>query len=91
MDFSGRITHIGAVESFTNKDGKILLSREVVLTTDEQYPRSACFTLRNEMAQNFAYHIGDSLSVRFDLYARANKEGSRYFNHLTIWRIDKLF
>ena len=87
MDFTGQITHIGAAEQFTTKEGKQMTSRDIVLTTDEQYPRSACVTLRNDLAQSFNLNIGQRAHVSFDLYARPNKEGTRYFNQLTAWRI----
>lgn len=89
-NFSGRLTHIGQVETFTTQNNVVITSRDIVLTTDEQYPRSACFTLRNDLAQDFAYNIGDTLNAKFDINARPNRDGSRYFNQLTAWRITKL-
>lgn len=87
MDFTGIIKHIGQIEQFETKNGTTCLSRDIVLETDEQYPRSACITLRNELAQSFDLNIGQRIRVDFDLYARANKEGNRFFNQLTAWRI----
>jgi hypothetical protein len=86
MDFTGQIKHIGQLETFTSGNREIT-SRDIVLETDEQYPRSACITLRNDLAQSFNLNIGQRARVDFDLYARPNKEGSRYFNQLTAWRI----
>ena len=87
MDFTGFIKHIGASEQFHTKEGKLMTTRDIVLETDEQYPRSACITLRNDLAQSFNLNIGQRAHVSFDLYARPNKEGTRYFNQLTAWRI----
>ena len=87
MDFTGQIKHIGQVKQFDTKDGRHVLSRDIVLETDEQFPRSACITLRNDLAQSFNLNIGQRVRVDFDLYARANKEGNRYFNQLTAWRV----
>ena len=87
MDFTGQIKHIGGVETFTSKNNVEITSRDIVLETDEQFPRSACITLRNDLAQSFNLNIGQRARVDFDLYARPNKEGSRYFNQLTAWRI----
>ena len=87
MDFTGQIKHIGEVETFTTKNNVEITSRDIVLETDEQFPRSACITLRNDLAQSFNLNIGQRARVDFDLYARPNKEGSRYFNQLTAWRI----
>ena len=87
MDFTGQIKHIGEVETFTTKNNVEITSRDIVLETDEQFPRSACITLRNDLAQSFNLNIGQRVRVDVDLYARPNKEGSRYFNQLTAWRI----
>ena len=87
MDFTGQIKHIGQVETFTTKNNVEITSRDIVIETDEQFPRSACITLRNDLAQSFNLNIGQRARVDFDLYARPNKEGNRYFNQLTAWRI----
>ena len=87
MEFFGQIKHIGEIEQFETKNGAHCLSREIVVTTDEQYPRSASFTLRNDLAQSFSYHIGQRVRVDFDINARPNREGTRYFNQLTAWRV----
>ena len=88
MDFTGKLIHIGAIEEFRTNSGKDILTRDIVLTTDEQFPRTACFTLRNELAQNFAFNIGETISVKFDVSARPNKEGTRYYNQLNAWRVN---
>lgn len=87
MDFTGFIKHIGDAEQFHTKEGKLMTTRDIVLETDEQYPRSACVTLRNDLAQSFNLNIGQRANVSFDLYARPNKEGTRFFNQLTAWRV----
>ena len=87
MEFIGKITFIGEMEQFDTKNGTHCLSRDIVVTTDEQYPRSACFTLRNEQAQTFTLNIGQRVRVDFDIDARPNRDGSRYFNQLKCWRI----
>jgi hypothetical protein len=87
MNFIGKITFIGEVETFTVNNNREITSREIAVVTDEQYPRTACFTLRNELAQNCDYHIGQRLCIDFDINARPNREGTRYFNQLTAWRV----
>ena len=87
MEFFGQIKHIGEIEQFDTKDGRKVHSRDIVVTTDEQYPRSASFTLRNDLAQSFSLHIGQRVRVDFDIDARPNRDGSRYFNQLKAWRV----
>ena len=87
MEFIGKITFIGEMEQFDTKDGRKVFSRDIVVTTDEQYPRSASFTLRNDLAQSFSLHIGQRVRVDFDIDARPNRDGSRYFNQLKAWRV----
>ena len=87
MEFIGKITFIGETETFTSKNNVNITTRDIVVTTDEQYPRSASFTLRNDLAQSFSYHIGQRVRVDFDIDARPNRDGSRYFNQLKCWRV----
>ena len=87
MEFFGQIKHIGEIEQFDTKNGAHCITREIVVTTDEQYPRSASFTLRNDLAQSFSLHIGQRVRVDFDIDARPNRDGSRYFNQLKAWRV----
>ena len=88
MDFTGRLVHIGQLEQFETSRGTTVLTREIVVTTDEQFPKSECFTLRNDLAQNFAHSIGATVTVKFDITMRSNKEQTRYFNQLNVWRIN---
>lgn len=87
-EFTGRLVHIGQTEQFETREGKKFTSREITLATDEQFPKTACFTLRNELAQNFSHNIGETINVRFDFHARPNREGTRYYNELRAWRLN---
>ena len=88
MDFTGKLIQIGQLEQFETSRGTTVLTRDIVVETDEQFPRTACFTLRNDLAQNFSHNIGEMISVRFDINARPNREGTRYFNQLNAWRVN---
>ena len=88
MEFTGHITHIGQLEQFDTARGTHVITRDIHLETDEQFPKSGCFTLRNDLAQNFALSIGETITVKFDITMRTNKEGTRAFNQLNIWRIN---
>ena len=88
MEFQGKLIQIGQLEQFETSRGTTVLTRDIVVETDEQFPRTACFTLRNDLAQNFSHNIGEMISVRFDINARPNREGTRYYNSLNAWRIN---
>ena len=88
MEFQGKLIQIGQLEQFETSRGTTVLTRDIVVETDEQFPRTACFTLRNDLAQNFSHNIGEMISVRFDINARPNKEGTRYYNQLNAWRVN---
>ena len=87
-EFTGRLVRIGQIEQFETSRGTHVITREINLETDEQFPKSGCFTLRNELAQNFAHNIGETITVRYDITMRANKEQTRFFNQLNVWRIN---
>jgi len=87
MEFIGQITKIGNLENLTSKSGQPFCRRELTLTTIEQYPQQATFTLKGDLAQNTTLKPGQTVKVFFNLHGTTSDDG-RMFNHLDAWRID---
>lgn len=88
MDFKGQITNIGEVENLTTKNGQPFVRRSITLTTVEQYPQSAVFSLSGDTAQNFTGSVGQSATVHFNLHTFQSQDGTKTFNKLDAWRVD---
>ena len=89
MEVTGKIKVIGETQTFGAKGFK---KRELVVTTDEQYPQ----TIMVEFVQDKCelvdkYKVGSSVKVSINLRGRewVNPQGeTKYFNSIQGWRIE---
>jgi len=90
MEISGKVKYISqdikVSDSFTK--------RELVVTTDEQYPQHVLINFvqdKCDLIDKLA--IGDNVKVSINLRGRewVNPQGeSKYFNDIQGWRVEKL-
>jgi len=90
MEVQGKIKILGKTETF----GTDFTKRQLVVTTDEQYPQliSVDF-LKDKCDLLNTYKVGDSVKVSINLGGREwiNPQGvAKYFNSITGWRIEKV-
>ncbi|MBS3993402.1 MAG: DUF3127 domain-containing protein [Bacteroidetes bacterium] len=89
MEITGTIKKIGETQTFGN-----FKKREVVVTTDEQYPQFLLveFTQdKTDLLNN--YNIGEPVKISINLRGRewVSPQGeTKYFNSIQGWRIEKL-
>ena len=90
MEVSGRVKVIGADQQISASFKK----REIVVTTDEQYPQVIMveFTQdKTDLLNNYA--VGDEVKISINLRGRewVNPQGeTKYFNSIQGWRIEKM-
>lgn len=90
MEVSGRVKVIGAEQQVSASFKK----REMVVTTDEQYPQTIMveFTQdKTDLLNN--YNLGDEVKISINLRGRewVNPQGeTKYFNSIQGWRIEKM-
>jgi len=87
LQFSGIISHISPVETFVAKTGQEKQSREVVITTDEQYPKSLAVRLKRDSLLTLPLSEGQRVTAHLSPKVRTSAEG-RIFNEIEAWRID---
>ena len=91
MEVIGKIKLIGDVQTFGNNGFR---KREVVVTTDEQYPQMIMIEFvqdKCELLNN--YSVGQDVKVSINLRGREweSPQGEvKYFNSIQGWRIEKL-
>lgn len=91
MELQGTIKVIGETQTFGSNGFR---KREVVVTTDEQYPQ----TIMTEFVQDKcdilnSYNVGDKVSIGINLRGRewVNPEGeTKYFNSIQGWKISRV-
>jgi hypothetical protein len=91
MQITGKIKLINAAQTFGSNGFR---KREVVVTTDEQYPQMILIEFvqdKCELLDN--YSVGQDVTISINLRGRewVNKEGeTKYFNSIQGWRIEGL-
>ena len=91
MEVRGKIKLIGETKTFGNNGFR---KREVVITTDEQYPQFLNIEFiqeKTELLDNF--NVGDEVEIAINLRGREwiSPQGeTKYFNSIRGWRISKL-
>lgn len=89
MEVTGKVRLINPTQEVSEKFRK----REIVVTTDEQYPQHIMIEFTQEKVDLLnAYQPGDDVRVSINLRGRewTNPQGeTRYFNSIQGWRIEK--
>ena len=91
MEVIGKIKLIGEVQTFGSNGFR---KREMVLTTDEQYPQMLMIEFiqdKTDLLNNF--QVGQDVKVSINLRGREwiNPQGeAKYFNSIQGWRIESM-
>ncbi|MCJ7466492.1 MAG: DUF3127 domain-containing protein [Maribacter sp.] len=91
MEVQGKIKMVGETQTFGNNGFR---KREVVITTEEQYPQHIMIEFvqdKCDLLNN--YQIGQAVKVSINLRGRewTNPQGEvKYFNSIQGWRIENL-
>lgn len=90
MEITGKIKFIGEPQQVSSS----FLKREVVITTEEQYPQHILIEFTQDRASMLDhYNVGEDVKVSINLRGREwiSPQGeTRYFNTIQGWRIEKL-
>jgi len=90
MEVSGKVKVVGAEQQVSPTFKK----RELVVTTDEQYPQSIMIEFVQDKSDLLnTISVGDAVKVSINLGGRewVNPQGeTKYFNSIKGWRIEKL-
>ncbi|SDL69391.1 DUF3127 domain-containing protein [Kriegella aquimaris] len=91
MEVQGKIKAIGETQTFGNNGFR---KREVVVTTEEQYPQHIMVEFvqdKTDLLNNF--NVGQQVKISINLRGRewTNPQGeTKYFNSIQGWRIENL-
>ena len=87
LQIQGKITHVLPVESGTSKAGKEWSKQDFVIETEDQFPKSVCFTLFGDkvsILDNF--NEGDFVDVFFNLESR--EFNGRWYSNVNAWKVE---
>ncbi|MFC5048023.1 DUF3127 domain-containing protein [Aquimarina hainanensis] len=91
MEVQGKVKMIGSTQTFGNNGFR---KREIVVTTDEQYPQHIMVEFvqdKCDLLNNFG--VGQDVKISINLRGRewVNPQGeTKYFNSIQGWRIEAL-
>lgn len=91
MEVQGRIKMVGETQTFGSNGFR---KREIVVTTDEQYPQHIMVEFvqdKTDLLNN--YKVGQEVKISINLRGRewVNPQGeTKYFNSIQGWRIEAL-
>ncbi|MCF4100419.1 DUF3127 domain-containing protein [Gillisia sp. M10.2A] len=91
MEVQGKIKMVGETQTFGSNGFR---KREVVVTTEEQYPQHIMIEFvqdKTDLLNNF--HVGQPVKIGVNLRGRewVNPQGeTKYFNSIQGWRIENL-
>ncbi|MFL1894693.1 DUF3127 domain-containing protein [Aquimarina sp. 2-A2] len=91
MEVQGKVKMVGEVQSFGSNGFR---KREIVVTTDEQYPQHIMVEFvqdKCDLLNNF--QVGQDVKISINLRGRewVNPQGeTKYFNSIQGWRIENL-
>ena len=90
MEVLGKVKVVNAEQQVTATFKK----RELVVTTDEQYPQHILIEFTQDKCDLLnSYNIGDNVKVGINLRGRewVNPQGeTKYFNQITGWKLEKV-
>jgi len=91
MEVQGKIKMVGQTQTFGSNGFR---KREVVLTTEEQYPQSIMIEFVQDKCDLLnSYQVGQAVKISINLRGRewVNPQGeTKYFNSIQGWRIENL-
>lgn len=91
MEIEGKIKMVGETKIFGNNGFR---KREVVITTDEQYPQHLMVEFVQDKCDLLnTYNVGQDVKISINLRGRewTNPQGeTKYFNSIQGWRIENL-
>lgn len=91
MEIEGKVKMVGETQTFGNNGFR---KREIVLTTEEQYPQHIMVEFvqdKTDLLNNF--NVGQSVKIGINIRGRewTNPQGEvKYFNSIQGWRIENL-
>lgn len=89
MVIKEKVKKVMDMESYTDRNGELRQSRDLILETEEQYPKEIALTFSGANCKLLdALNIGDTVEVTFDIRSIPSKTTGRYFTTLNAWRLN---
>ena len=94
MEFVGIIVAVSSLEEKAVSDSRQNINqcyRDVVVQTQEGFPKGICATLKGDGARDFALAEGTKVRVFFEPRVNQSKASGKWFTSCHAWRIEPIF
>ena len=89
MVIKEKVKKVMDMESYTDRNGELRQSRDLILETEEQYPKEIALTFSGANCKLLdALNVGDTVEVTFDIRSVPSETTGRYFTSLNAWRLN---
>ena len=91
MEFVGIIVAVSNLEEKAVCDSRQNITqcyRDVVVQTQEEFPKGICATLKGDAAREFALEEGRKVRVFFEPRVHQSKASGKWFTSCHAWRVD---
>ena len=92
MEFVGIIVAKSNLEEKSVSDSRQNINqcyRDIVVQTQEEFPKGICATLKGDTARDFNLPEGTKVRVFFEPRAYRSKTSGKWFTSCHAWRIDE--
>ena len=91
MEFVGIIVAVSNLEEKTVNDsqGYTQCYRDIVVQTQEEFPKGICATLKGDVARDFSLAEGTKVRVFFEPRVNQSKASGKWFTSCHAWRISE--
>ena len=77
------------MESYNDRNGELRQSRDLIVETEEQYPKEIALTFSGANCKLLdALNVGDIVEVTFDIRSVPSQTTGKYFTRLNAWKLD---
>ena len=92
MEFVGIIVAVSNLEekAVSDSQGYTQRYRDIVVQTQEEFPKGICATLKGDTARGFDLPVGSKVRVFFEPRVNQSKASNRWFTSCHAWRIDAI-
>ena len=87
LKITGAISNLSEIQTYNTKDGNEKHVRSMVITTDEQYPKSLLVNVKAESLIAMPLADGMCVTAYLSPRIRTSKQGI-IFNEIDVWKID---
>ena len=87
MELTGKITNILPIQSGMGKNGNEWKKQEIIIQTEEQYPKTICITLWGNTIDN-KIKQDDKIKASIDIESR--EFNGKWYTTVKAWKIESL-